>query len=673
MQTEAATGDVGYSGKTACRLSVILVSYNVRYFLEQALHAVRRASRGLEVEVFVVDNHSADDSVAMVRATFPEVRLIVNTSNRGFAVANNQAIRQSRSDYILLLNPDTVVEENAFTACLDYMDAHPKAGALGVKMIDGSGAYLPESKRGFPSPWVAFCKTVGLSRLFPRSRLFNGYHLGFLDPDEIHEVDVLAGAFLLLRREVLEKCGLLDERFFMYGEDIDLSYRIQQAGYANIYFPKTRIIHYKGESTRKGSLSYVRSFYSAMVLFARKHFRGRKAWLYILFLQLGIYLQAGLTLLRNLARRFALPVMDSTLIYAGLLVLKDFWATYHFHDPDYYAPSFLYINAPLYTLIWVASIFFSGAYDVPDSLRRLLRGLLVGTLLLAAVYGFLDLEYRTSRALIVLGALWASLATVGLRMLRHFIKYGNFAIGRDRPGHLVIVGSREESARVGQLLRRSGANKHIIGSVAPSADDPEGESIGVLEQLQDIVHIYQVSDIVFCSRDLPVRDITYWMTRLGPGLHYRIVPENSLGIIGSSSRNSPGELYTIEVQFAIAQSLQRRNKRLLDLGLALFFILTLPLHGLWIRPFSGFLSNLGHVLSGKMSWVGYGATGSGVKNLPPLRQGVLNPGDALRAEDLDGPTRARLDLLYARDYTIWRDLDLLWKGRNHLGRPAPRV
>jgi GT2 family glycosyltransferase len=247
------------------RLSVIIVNYNVRHFLEQALQSVRKAMQGIDGDVWVVDNNSVDDSVRMVQEKFPEVRLIANKNNPGFSIANNQAIRESHAEYVLLLNPDTLVEEDTFSKCLTFMDTHPDAGALGVKLIDGSGKFLPESKRGFPSPWVAFCKTFGLSSIFPKSRLFNRYYLGYLDENETHPVDVLVGAFMFIRRAALDKSGLLDEHFFMYGEDIDLSYRIIGAGFKNYYFPDTKIIHYKGESTKKGSLNYVRAFYQAMI------------------------------------------------------------------------------------------------------------------------------------------------------------------------------------------------------------------------------------------------------------------------------------------------------------------------------------------------------------------------------------------------------------------------
>lgn len=252
------------------QLSIIIVNYNVKHFVELAILSAQKACRGMEAEIIVVDNLSTDGSVAYLNAKFPEIQLIANQKNTGFAVANNQAMRLAKGTYILLLNPDTIVAEDTFHACISFMESHPKAGCLGVKMIDGTGAFLPESKRAFPGPAVAFYKAFGLSSVFPQSRLFGQYHLGYLDKNETHEVDVLAGAFMLLRKEALEVTGLLDEAFFMYGEDIDLSYRIKQAGFSNYYFHEAPIIHFKGESTKKGSLNYVQMFYNAMKIFASK-------------------------------------------------------------------------------------------------------------------------------------------------------------------------------------------------------------------------------------------------------------------------------------------------------------------------------------------------------------------------------------------------------------------
>ena len=257
------------------KLSVVIVNYNVAFFLEQCLRSVYKALNGIESEVFVVDNHSVDNSVRIVREKFPQVKLIANIENTGFSKANNQALAVATGEYVLLLNPDTVVEEDTFSTCISFMDAHPEAGACGVRLIDGKGNYLPESKRGLPTPEVAFYKIFGLSSLFPRSKRFGKYNLGYLSKDETNEIEVLSGAFMFMRSSALNKAGFLDEAFFMYGEDIDLSYRIRQAGYSIYYHPETRIIHYRGESTKKSSLNYVFIFFPSqpvLSLYKHKHF-----------------------------------------------------------------------------------------------------------------------------------------------------------------------------------------------------------------------------------------------------------------------------------------------------------------------------------------------------------------------------------------------------------------
>ena len=305
------------------KLSVIIVNYNVAYFLEQCLYSVSRAIQGIDAEVFVVDNDSKDGSCAMVREKFPLVHLIENKINSGFSTANNQAIRIAKGEYILLLNPDTVVEEDTFRKVISFMDAHPDAGGLGVRMIDGKGNFLPESKRGLPTPMVSFYKIFGLSKFFPKSKIFGQYHLGFLDEHQTHSIDVLAGAFMLMRKEVLDKVGLLDETFFMYGEDIDLSYRIILGGYKNYYFPETTILHYKGESTKRGSINYVKIFYKAMIIFARKHFSKRYAGVFSWAINMAVYFRALLAIFSRLTNRLLRPFqkeVDPALVKKVIIV-----------------------------------------------------------------------------------------------------------------------------------------------------------------------------------------------------------------------------------------------------------------------------------------------------------------------------------------------------------------
>lgn len=650
------------------KLSIIIVNYNVRHFLEQALRSVEKAVKTIDAEVWVVDNNSLDDSVQMVREKFPDFKLIANTQNAGFAVANNQALQQCSGQYILLLNPDTLIEEDSLSKCIDFMDNHPDAGGLGVRMVDGSGNFLPESKRGFPSPWTAFCKSFGLSALFPRSPLFNHYHLGYLDENETHVVEVLSGAFMLLRSTALEKAGLLDESFFMYGEDIDLSWRLVQAGFKNYYFPGTTIIHYKGESTRKGTLNYVRVFYQAMIIFARKHFTGRKASLFVAMLQAAIWFRASLTVTTNLLKSISLPLLDAFVMLAGLLFWKDFWASYYHKDPDYFDRTFELINAPLYVILWISGVYFSGGYDSKDNLRRLVRGLFLGTILIAVIYGFLDLNYRSSRALIIIGFAWALTSTLFLRLLSHFLRYKNLNIGLHTHRNVIIVGKEPEVRKVRGLLDASRAPVHYIGAVHSGSDVPPPDFLGNMRRLQEIVVIYRIEEIIFCASDVSAQDIIRLMTILGPKISYKIVPHDSFSIIGSASKDTQGELYTIDITFQINQPLERRNKRFFDVLFSFVLLLSLPIQLIWIPNKSGLLQNIFDVLLGRRSWVGYTNPEYSAQNLPKIRTGVLNPLDALPIRPDDPATLQRLNLLYARNFQIEKDLEIALKGFASLGR-----
>jgi GT2 family glycosyltransferase len=252
-------------------LSIVIVSYNVCDYLRQALLSLQKAAVAVTHEIIVVENASSDGSAEMIREEFPYVKLITSDTNVGFSAACNRGIISSAGDFILILNPDTVVEPDALTLALAFMRSHPEAGASGARMVDGEGQFLPESKRGFPSPMTSFFRFAGVGKLFPRSRLFNAYYLGHLPEDVTCRADILTGAFMLIRREALDKAGLFDTAFFMYGEDIDLSWRITRAGYSNYYLPEVRITHFKGRSATSDEVRSVHYFYSAMIIFARKH------------------------------------------------------------------------------------------------------------------------------------------------------------------------------------------------------------------------------------------------------------------------------------------------------------------------------------------------------------------------------------------------------------------
>jgi O-antigen biosynthesis protein len=649
-------------------LSVIIVNYNVRYFLEQCLQSVFKSAKNLELEVFVVDNNSVDGSVEMVRERFPQVKLIDNKENLGFSKANNQAIRLSRGRYVLLLNPDTVVEDDTFTRVVQFMDEHPDAGGLGVKMLDGQGRFLPESKRGLPTPSVAFYKIFGLSALFPKSRIFGKYHLGYLDNEQTHQVEVLSGAFMLMRRQALEKTGYLDEDFFMYGEDIDLSYRIIKAGYKNYYYPGTRIIHYKGESTKKSSINYVFVFYNAMIIFARKHFSKKNASLFSFLINTAVYFRAFLAILSRFFKRIMWPVLDAVVIYSGLYYIIDTWEHQVFTvDAPYYPPEFLYIIVPVYVVVWLFSVYISGGYDRPLNWFRIVRGIGIGTVAILVVYALLPTGLRFSRALILLGSVWALFSLIMLRFLVFFIRDKRISPGDEKHKRVVIVGQGEEAARIARMLRQAGSIA-FIGIVSVDKVKPaEGGYIGTIEQIKQIIEIYRIDEIIFCAGGMSSQAIIDQMSELkNRPVNFKIAPPESLYIIGSNSIDTFGDLFTININ-AISKPANRRNKRLFDLAVSMMLLVTLPVQLLVVKKPVGFLKNLAMVLPGRRSWVGYHPV-SHTQKLPPIKKGVLHPGDLFRKRSLDTDTLNNLNNLYAKEYKIENDLNIVIKGYRQLGR-----
>jgi O-antigen biosynthesis protein len=652
------------------KLSVIIVNYNVRYFLEQCLHSVKAASEGIEVEVFVVDNASVDGSIKMVREKFPEVKCIANNTNTGFAKANNQAISQASGEFVLILNPDTVIETDTFSKILAFMDAHADAGGLGVKMVDGKGQFLPESKRGLPTPEVAFYKIFGLAKLFPHSQRFSRYHLGYLDKDKTHSVDVLSGAFMLIRKAVLEKTGLLDEQFFMYGEDIDLSYRITQAGYTNYYYPETRIIHYKGESTKKGSLNYVFVFYNAMIIFAKKHFSKNNARLFSFLINMAIYFRASLSLAYRILRKAFLPILDALFTYAGILVLARYWEQRVIYpNGGHYPLEFYMYILPAYLLIWIISIFFSGGYDRPVRIWKSIQGIAAGTVIILIIYALLPVQFRFSRTLTIMGALWGAIAMSGIRFILHSLNLQDYRFGAGQSKRFVIVGEEEESHRVADLLKKAIFNPGFIGLVKSGngAVDRNG-FLGNLAQIREIIKVYSIDEVIFCARDVSAQEIIDQMSDMqGLEVDFKIAPPESLSIIGSNSINTAGDLYVIDIN-SINKVNNRRNKRVFDLFMSLGLLLTYPVSAFMVKNPLNYLANIFKVLIGRKSWTGYYPVDSHDHKLPGIREGVLHPADAFGKTKLDEQTINRLNILYARDYKLLGEFRILFKGFTKLGR-----
>ena len=617
---------------------------------------MHNATQGISAEVFVVDNNSVDGSNEMVRTLFPEVKLIANQDNVGFSTANNQAIKESNGEYILLLNPDTIVPENCFTKLLTYADSKPDLGGCGVHMVDGQGKYLPESKRGLPTPEVALYKMIGLNKLFPKSKKFGKYHLGYLPDNESNEVDVLAGAFMLLRKETLDQVGLLDETFFMYGEDIDLSYRITEGGWKNYYFAETSIIHYKGESTKKQSINYVRVFYKAMIIFAEKHYTGNNKNLFKLFINTAIYARAGIALGVNTVQKYWMPVVEAILIFMSLYWLKGYWEEHIKRGNEMYPIEMLTIHIPYYTATWILSMWFLGSYRNRWDFSKMIRSLLIGTALISIIYGFLPNSLRYSRGIILFGTLVVAAVLFAWRTALHFLKYQTLNFSHRNNTKSILVGDKKNWNKVTQLLHSYNQNYQQLGYV----NDDEKDSanwLGRVNQLQEIVKIYDVNEIIFSTNNITAERTMQLMTVIGPNVNYYTLPADSNFVIGSHSKNANGLYFGEQIELNLSKQEYRSQKRIFDISLALLAIILSPILSMIPLTRKWVLNSI-KVLSGKKTWVSYSS--NAIDKLPKLNSGVYNT--AYMLKEPNELFAKNLDQLYAKNYGVLMDIRAITRG-----------
>jgi len=649
-------------------VSIIIVSYNVRYFLESCLYSVYKALREITGEVIVVDNNSVDGSAQMTGEKFPGVKLICNTENTGFARACNQGIAIASGKYVLLLNPDTLIEETTLSKTIHFIEDHPDAGAVGVKMIDGKGEFLPESKRALPTPVVAFYKIFGLSRLLPRSKIFNRYYLGNLDENRTHPVEILTGAFMMIRAEVLRKTGGLDEDFFMYGEDIDLCYRILKAGYKNYYFPETTIVHYKGESTKKGSLNYVILFYKAMLIFSKKHFSRQHAGYISLLIRPAIYLRAVLSAFKRIISILLYPFLDMVFFYLGFFILIPLWEKIRFQGMSHYPDYFLFYIIPAYVIVWLLGVWIAGGYSKPVRLGRVAKGLTGGMVIILVIYALLPLQLRFSRALILLGTGWTVLAGLTYRFLLGLLPGDMFALHGKQQKRILIISGKKEYERIIRFIKQSDIHADIVGYVSPGNKEPSAGVPGTINQLPDIVKVYRVQEIIFSAVDNESNRIIRTMNKLsGITVDFKVALPEGSPIVGSSSVEKPGELYLVELN-AISQQRNKLKKRILDISLSLLFFLLIPFLLPVVRKRGGFVRNCFLVLKGQKSWVGYCSKDKiQEQELPPVREGVLCPLNITSINEEVPDVIRNINQTYVRNYNLSLDLRIIFRGLRRLG------
>lgn len=644
-------------------LSVIIVNYNVKHFLEQCLYSIRKAIEGIEAEVIVIDNASADNSVSFLQTHFPLFRFISNTGNTGFSKACNQGYALSKGKFVLFLNPDTIVPEDCFLKCISFLDSNADAGALGIRMIDGSGKFLKESKRAFPSPATSMYKLSGLSALFPWSKTFARYHLEYLPENETNAVDVLAGAFMMIKREVLEKTGLFDETFFMYAEDIDLSYRIQQAGYKNYYFADSCIIHFKGESTKRLTLNYVRMFYSAMNVFVKKHYGGSKAGLFNLIIHVGIWLRGGLSAIGKFIEKIGLPLIDAGLILLSFNITRIFWSAYIRPDLDYNIPLF-WASVPIFTLIYLLVSYYTGLYDRHYNPSRLIPSSVITTITLLAVYSLLPEKFRFSRGIILLSGILSFLLISLLRIILVRLKVLNNNKYAELHPQTLIVATQPEYEKIVRLMQEAGLQERVMGRI--SIHEKDTTAIGNQKKIRELLKLFSFSEIIFCEGSLSFKEIIESLQELPGNITAKFHAAGSQSVVGSDSKHMSGETLTKENGYNLSDPNNRRLKRLLDIFTSFLFVLTFPVHLFFAKKPLSFFRNCFLVLSGYNTWIGY-ATNE--EYLPPLRKGVLacNGIHLSLQQQFPEESLKMADLWYAKDYAPLNDLRIIFRVYRRLG------
>jgi GT2 family glycosyltransferase len=676
--------------------SVIIVNYNVREFLRQALLSLRKALVNVSAEIFVVDNASDDGSAEMVAAEFAECTLLANGENLGFAAANNLAIKQARGRFLVLLNPDTIVQEDTFTAACAFMEKHPGAGMMGCKVLNPDGTLQLACRRSFPTPWVAFTKLAGLSALFPRSKWFGRYNLTYLPEDETCEVEAISGSFMIVRREALAQVGLLDEDFFMYGEDLDWCYRTRAAGWKIHYFPGTQIVHFKGESSRRSSFDGVRLFYQAMGLFVKKHFRRRMSIAAYALLHLAIWIRAALAFVRTFAQTLGLPVLDLALLQIGLGA--GIWLRF---ESSEVLRNYLIVDL-VYSAVWLAALALFGCYGKARfSAYQAFLAMLTGFLINASFTYFFK-QYAFSRQVVLIAAGLNIVLLSAWRLLVKALSYlgvmktaaaSSRGLGGVRT--LVVGDFASDSELVERLKMNLQSNYEIVGLVSldPQQVGNTHAGLPVIAALEDLDKLLaargpRIQQVIFSTQRAPFDRIIGAMSRpRKQRISFKLVPGHLDVIIGKASIDAIAEVPLVEIENRLQRFGPRLGKRLFDIGLATFALLLLApffiLRVLMLREFeiteaastqpalrlrslkgAGRLGKwpwLWEIVRGRLSWVGRELNASPRAQTLGLRPGLTGLAQVHRNAALSQEEKDKYELYYVTHYSPVLDLEILFR------------
>ena len=639
-------------------LSIIIVNFNVKYFLAQCLNSILHSNlSGITSEILVIDNNSSDDSFPYLEDRFgKEVIFIKNKENVGFGKACNQGIEQSQGNVILFLNPDTILSEDTLSISYERLVKEEGLGALGVRMVDGRGQFLLESKRSFPTPLNALLKLTGLDRT--KYRLGTPYNLNHLDENQEHYIDVLCGAFLMVKRGVIDLVNGFDEDFFMYGEDIDLSLRIKKAGYKILYFPDTSIIHFKGESHGNKDIKYYSRFYKAMSVYAEKH---HSSWISIL-LKISILVAGIIAIIKAYFKRWITIIIDGILLTSLYYFIKHLWALIYYSNPDYYPSSIIFLLIACVISV-IISLFIAGHYSKNSSLRNTISGLLFGIALILILYGLAPSEFRFSRVL-MLGFSIISIITIVISRI-FYSKWGwiegNYLFVNKKIEALIV--SHEQSYGFIKSLLIDNAKKYqVIGRIGsePSQFKFDTDFIGSLDQLDNLIEIYHPDEIIFNMDDFSSDYLFNALNKHGGSIKIYGYSKNALGIVGSHQSTEPGEVYTTQFTYRINDFSSLFLKNIFDITSAIILLLLCPVILVFKR---NVVKEAFQVLTSGYTWVGYNNSDVKIDQLPKIKKGII----FLYPQVTDQESIHFANLNYARNYSLFTDIELLiryiWEGK----------
>lgn len=632
-------------------ISIVIVNYNVKDFLSQCISSIHKSITSLRYEIIVVDNASTDGSELLfteLSHTDDSFSYIYSKTNLGFGKANNLGFELANGKYTLILNPDTLVEPDTLQVMYDYMESNPDIGTSGCKVLNVDGTFQSACRRGFPTPWASFCKLFGLQRLFPKSKLFAKYNLSYLNEDETSDIDALIGAFMFTRTDVLNKINGFDENFFMYGEDLDLCYRIKQVGYRVSYYPKTTITHFKGESSKRSTLNETKHFYDAMEIFARKHYG--KSKLFFAFLRLGIKLRAFISYLKKHRKDVVFIIIDLIIVNLSLLLSSYLRWGQVFPFPDYAYPTvFIFLS-----IITFLSMLFSGEYfEQNQTIRKAFFGLL-SSLIILTFFTYFFRDFAFSRGILLMTISFSVVFITITRVLSSVIEKQKNVKEINR---IVLVGWNENAAKLIHNIKSNYNNSVIVGFISNNENATgDLEYLGEPNYIQKTINDKSITEVIVLDKsEFQFDDDTKFIRLKNDNLVHIYFANDYDNLVISKILTDISGVNPETKQSKLSQLRYKLLKRISDIFIAIM-MLTVGLPLVIVKGNTNIFVNL---LLGKLTFIGLFPETGNLSEKGKL--GIIGLAQISDPQKLEEKMIAELNNHYIDNYSLSLDFDILFK------------